>query len=267
MIIQCPKCGAKFRFPQSEFTGEGIWLKCGSCGNVFFLDNPGQAAPGPDMPGTEAPPGGASPEMNGEEDDIADGSRRPGKLLAVLSALGILLAVFLVTGGIYYFFFPEVGGRLLNRAAHYIPFSSQLGLGEKKPPAVQPGIDFLNVREKFVKNWVLGDIMVIQGIAVNKTDRNASLLKIKAKLLDPSGKFIAESSSYAGSTFTDEELTNLTEREITGKLSNTEGSEFPNRNIAPETSIPFVVVFVKPPPKASEYIVELESMDGLARKK
>lgn len=287
MLVQCTKCRSKFKFPDSELTGEGVWLKCGSCKNVFFLGNPdfvplkaetvtsgdGLAERG------EAPPDIDNLDSHFEESKIMEGfdelaaegeaaRSEPGgrgKLVSALKAAGGVIAVLLVVSGIYYYFFPDVTERLLRRAAPYIPFSKQLGLAGPEAPIPAPSIDFLNVKETFVKNWVLGDIMVIQGVAVNKMDGPASQLKIRAKLLDPSGQFIAEASSYAGAVFSEDELMNLTEQEIMGKLSKPEGAEFPNRDIAPEASIPFSVIFIKPPARASEYIVELESMEGLNR--
>jgi hypothetical protein len=188
-----------------------------------------------------------------------------GRLVSVLKGAGIAAAVLLVTGIVYFVIFPGIGKNILRQAAHYVPFSKELGLTGKEAPVVNTGIDFVNVKEKFVKNWIVGDMMVIQGTAVNKSNKPASLLKIKAKLLDQSGQFISESSSYAGDVFTDEELLNLTEQEIVAKLAFPDGSEYPNKDIAPDASIPFLIVFIKPPAKASEYIVELENMEGLQK--
>ncbi|MEN6464156.1 MAG: DUF3426 domain-containing protein [Syntrophaceae bacterium] len=275
MIVQCTNCRSKFNFPESELTGEGVWLKCGSCKNLFFLENPDyveqagtdETIPEDDIdlsadlrdtdmadmeePDTEGP---AGPYKRGMEP-------KRSKLVPALKGVGIAAALLLVTGVLYFVFFPEIGHNILREAVQYVPFSKELGLTGKEAPPVNTGIDFVNVKEKFVKNWIVGDIMVIQGTAVNKSNKPASLLKIKAKLLDQSGQFIAESSSYAGDIFSEEELLNLTEQEILNKLSFPGGSEYPNKDIAPDASIPFLIVFIKPPSKASEYIVELDKME------
>lgn len=263
MIVECTKCRSKFNFPESELTGEGVWLRCGSCRNLFFLENPDytqQADPDESIP---------EDEIDFSEDDMEEpsdlsepGEEKPKRLIPVLKGIGIAAAVLLVTGVVYFVLFPDIGNNLLRQAVQWVPFSKELGLTGEKAPVVNTGIDFINVKEKFVKNWIVGDMMVIQGTAVNKSNKPASLLKIKAKLLDQSGQFIAESSSFAGDIFTDEELLNLTEQEIISKLAFPGGSEYPNKDIAPEASIPFLIVFIKPPSRASEYIVELDNIEG-----
>lgn len=42
MIIQCEKCGTKFRFNETFMGGDGVWVRCSRCKNVFFKDNPGE---------------------------------------------------------------------------------------------------------------------------------------------------------------------------------------------------------------------------------
>ncbi|MBA4391882.1 MAG: hypothetical protein C0399_13235, partial [Syntrophus sp. (in: bacteria)] len=40
MIVHCKNCGTKFRFDETLIEGEGIWVRCNQCKNLFFLDNP-----------------------------------------------------------------------------------------------------------------------------------------------------------------------------------------------------------------------------------
>ena len=40
MIIKCRKCGTSFRFDDQLMSGEGVWVRCGRCRDVFFQDNP-----------------------------------------------------------------------------------------------------------------------------------------------------------------------------------------------------------------------------------
>ncbi len=281
MIVQCTNCRSRFKFPEAELTGEGVWLKCGSCKNLFFLENPDYAASS-----DESIPEGdvdlradvrdSLDEINktdlADMEDMADSEGPAGpykqgmqpkrrKFSPALKGIAAAAALLLVAGILYFVLFPEIGHNILRQAVQYVPFNKELGLTGKEAPPVNTGIDFVNVKEKFVKNWIVGDIMVIQGTAINKSNRPVSLLKIKAKLLDQSGQFIAESSSYAGDIFSEEEILNLTEQEILTKLSFPEGSEYPNKDIAPDASIPFLIVFIKPPAKASEYIVELDNME------
>ncbi|MHB8769403.1 MAG: DUF3426 domain-containing protein [Syntrophales bacterium] len=36
MIIRCRKCGTRFRFDETVIEGDGVWVRCGRCQNVFF---------------------------------------------------------------------------------------------------------------------------------------------------------------------------------------------------------------------------------------
>jgi predicted Zn finger-like uncharacterized protein len=51
MVAQCKKCQTKFKFDETLIKGEGIWVRCNQCKNVFFLENPAEA--GKTAPGDE----------------------------------------------------------------------------------------------------------------------------------------------------------------------------------------------------------------------
>ncbi len=40
MIIHCKNCGTKYRFEKTKVAGDGVWVRCTRCGNVFFQENP-----------------------------------------------------------------------------------------------------------------------------------------------------------------------------------------------------------------------------------
>jgi len=45
MIVQCKKCQTRFKFDETLIEGEGVWVRCNQCKNVFFLDNPKEDKP------------------------------------------------------------------------------------------------------------------------------------------------------------------------------------------------------------------------------
>jgi len=51
MIIQCQRCLTKFRFDDALMAGEGVWVRCSRCRQVFFEENPASAG----TAGTEPP--------------------------------------------------------------------------------------------------------------------------------------------------------------------------------------------------------------------
>jgi predicted Zn finger-like uncharacterized protein len=40
MIIRCRKCETRFRFDESVMEGDGAWVRCSRCQNVFFQERP-----------------------------------------------------------------------------------------------------------------------------------------------------------------------------------------------------------------------------------
>ena len=40
MVIQCKTCKTRYRFDESVIAGEGIWVRCTRCEQVFFQSSP-----------------------------------------------------------------------------------------------------------------------------------------------------------------------------------------------------------------------------------
>jgi len=293
MIIQCEKCGTKYRFDESLITGEGVWVRCSRCKNVFFQENPSmeQDVPPSDMiedkeivsaeikedltkqeieeeitgfdelpegvEREEEPPLPSEEEITIEDDEEKVKKKKekkrlwtPGKVLVYA------VIVILVLGGVYLSLFPQIGKVVLDKVSLYMS-TGQLEKEDKNIDTKMGGVDFIDVKGRFVKNWISGDIFVIEGVVVNKYDYPISKIKVRGKTLDTSQKVLDEVESYCGNLLTDEELSNLTEKEITGELSVPMGSDISNNNIAPKENIPFMIVFTNPSKESDEFIVEL----------
>ena len=119
-----------------------------------------------------------------------------------------------------------------------------------------------DIKERPMENRIIGNILIIEGIAVNKNDSPVSNIQVRGKILDSSGNILAEEKFYGGNILTEEELKNLTEEEIKDELSNPDGSDFTNRNIPYDGKISFMIVFSNPPEKASEYLIDLAGIKG-----
>jgi predicted Zn finger-like uncharacterized protein len=283
MIIECKECGTKYRFDETRVGEEGVWVRCTRCGHVFHekktteegavgldrivtstaAEESGRAEE--ELPaagaGEKAPPKEKKspderPAPPPEEMTLPRAKRRPAWTPV---RIGLYLAMLvIVLGGVYLYLFPQIGEQVLN--LFYSKGPEKAVTVEKKPapPAPAAGINFSEVRERFLKNLVVGgDILVIQGTAVNDFDYSVSKIRVRGKILDNAGKILGETEVFAGNILTDEELVKFTDKEILDDLSKPEGSDVSNVSIAPKGKIPFMVTFINPPKEVDEFIIEL----------
>ena len=54
MIIRCRKCDTRFRFDETLIEGDGVWVRCSRCQNVFFEERP-SGEPRSSVPAGEIP--------------------------------------------------------------------------------------------------------------------------------------------------------------------------------------------------------------------
>lgn len=66
MIVQCPKCDAKYNLPDGKIGPDGAKLRCGKCKHVFQAGKKTAAPPPP-------PPPAPEPDASGAEDDLFSG--------------------------------------------------------------------------------------------------------------------------------------------------------------------------------------------------
>lgn len=283
MIIECKECGTKYRFDETRVGEEGVWVRCTRCGHVFHerktteegavgLDRivTSTAAEESGRAEEELPAAGAGEEAPPEEKKSPDERPAPPPEEMTLPRakrrqawtpvrIGLYLAMLvIVLGGVYLYLFPQIGEQVLN--LFYSKGPEKAVTVEKKPapPAPAAGINFSEVRERFLKNLVVGgDILVIQGTAVNDFDYSVSKIRVRGKILDNAGKILGETEVFAGNILTDEELVKFTDKEILDDLSKPEGSDVSNVSIAPKGKIPFMVTFINPPKEVDEFIIEL----------
>ena len=341
MIIQCKECGTKYRFDKSQISGEGIWVRCSHCKEVFFQENPlagiasltGSIEPGEEIHekiyeenaedidrifsegkteddtqkleqepehkelyyGSDKAKGETSEDEDEDEeedidrivrkdeaeddtqnleqekayddaDEVMDNAeaseevqkfRSSGKKIAIF-----LILVILIAGGIYLWTSPRAIKMISNKV---LPRVEQIfGIKSSDIPnecVSGLGVDLINVKERFVQNLIAGDIMVVEGSAVNNNKCSVSNIKIRGKILDSSGNVLSEVESNCGNILTDDELKGLTEKEMMKELSNPYGREVSNAGIEPGTDIPFMLALIMPAGDASEFLVELAGIE------
>ena len=166
----------------------------------------------------------------------------------------VLIVLLLLTGG---------AAALLYFAPDQIPESltSYLGLGSK-PAVKDPGVrrlSFKNVSGKFYQSGKAGNLFCVQGMVLNEYPGSRSFIRIKGSLLDEKGVAVKQKMAYAGNTFTEDEIKDMTLDQINQGLATRTGKGNINVNVKSRASVPFMIVFEELPDNLSEFTVEAVS--------
>jgi predicted Zn finger-like uncharacterized protein len=158
-------------------------------------------------------------------------------------AVWSIFVILIIPAVMYFLVFPQFGDQIIKNVLVYV------GISEPTHPevAINQMVKLQDVRHRMINNYVLGQIGVVEGTAVNGADYPISRILIKGEILDAYSVVLGEHTIYAGNILTDEELTNLSEEEILTKLSQPEGLNNSNDKIMPNGQIPFMIVFSREP--------------------
>jgi predicted Zn finger-like uncharacterized protein len=178
--------------------------------------------------------------------------RRRGGLQRLLMV--VLIVVLLLTGG---------AAAILYFAPEQVPesWTSLLGVAGK-PQVKDPGVrrlSFKNVSGKFYQSGKAGNLFCIQGVIFNNYPGSRSFIRVKGSLLDEKMLPVKQKIVYAGNTFAESELKEMTLEQISEGLANRAGKGNANVNVKPQGSVPFMIVFDTLPENISEFQVEAVS--------
>jgi hypothetical protein len=154
-------------------------------------------------------------------------------------AVWSVFVILIIPAVIYFLVFPEFGEQIIKNVL------VSVGISEPAKPeiVISQAVKLQDVRHRMINNYILGQIGVVEGTAVNRADYPISRIQIKGEILDAYSVVLGDHTSYAGNILTDEELTTLSEEEILMKLSHPEGLNNSNDKIMPNGQIPFMIVF------------------------
>jgi hypothetical protein len=159
-----------------------------------------------------------------------------------------LFLVFIVVTEGYLWMYPDVGYQTIEWMHSNFPMMDQLlGIEKAQRDIITDQVEFINVRQRFVKNESLGNIRVIEGDVVNLADFPIAKIKVMGELFDSSGALLVARIFYCGNVLTDETLARLREEEIRSALSVLSGGNLPNNKILPKGQLPFMIVFTHEP--------------------
>ena len=191
-------------------------------------------------------------EKPGKPEKAVARKRRRGGLPRFLMI--VLIVVLLITGG---------AAALLYFAPEQVPESltSYLGVAGK-PEVKDPGVrrlSFKSVSGKFYQSSKAGNLFCIQGLVFNNYPGSRSFIRVKGSLLDEKGVAVKQKLAFAGNTFTENELKDMSLEQVNQGLANRTGKGDANVNVKPQASVPFMIVFEELPENLSEFTVEAVS--------
>ena len=164
----------------------------------------------------------------------------------------LLILLILVAAGVAIFFFKP---SLIPESLHFLKPATKLEITDLGVSR----LDFKAVSGSFVESKTAGKLFVIKGMITNNYPRTRSHIFIKGSLLDDQGKVVKRKVSYAGNSFTESELQDMSMGQIDEALKNKSAKDNMNVDVQPGGSIPIMVVFDGLPDHLSEFTVEAVS--------
>lgn len=286
MIVQCKKCRTRFRFDETLIEGEGVWVRCNQCKNVFFLDNPkeveiaSQTDQARDTKGDVTDSIGTvqgqifedqieevkrldTISVKDVEEDLGDGNMREPTGVVKIEDEVIhaedevpeekVERKQILTRGIQLmilFIILSIGGVyfvFFTGTAGQALFERILGITQKAEEVGPAQVDLTDVRQRLVNNISIGTIRVIEGTAINQSSFPMARIKVRGEITDADEIVLGVRESYCGNLLTDNELATMTEDQIQKELSNPQGSDVSNGRIGPKGQSSFMIVFTREP--------------------
>lgn len=175
-----------------------------------------------------------------DEDDIPLPVPPPKR--SSLSRILALLVLLLVTlGGAAGYLFIQEGTINLNTVVRYLPFLQEyIGEAPASSPVNRIGI---NIYGSSYVNGKEGQMLVIQGSAVNNHPSTRSAITIKGVLVNAQGQSLLQQTVFCGNKLNDAALKTMSFAAIEEAMNNQFGDSLSNMNVAAGASIPFTIVF------------------------
>jgi len=160
----------------------------------------------------------------------------------------IVLLLLVIVGGAVYFYWqgsiPELTS-LVDRLT-----------GQTAPPQASGQIRLEGLTSFYVTNQEVGQMLVIQGKAVNDYPQPRSSLAVKGVLYNKEGKALLQQTVFCGNPLDQDALRKLPYAKIEESMNNPFGESLSNLNIAPDKAIAFTIVFRNLPADIAEFTVE-----------
>lgn len=182
---------------------------------------------------------------------------KPRKESSKVPMLIFLLVIIIAAGAYYAVFIQGIGKETLSG----LPYIGKLmgGKVELQPDDASGTlkINFVDYRERFVKNAKEGDIFIIEGKVINNYNMPRSKISISGKIFNTKKQMAQQKVVFAGNLIPNTELASLDMAEIEKRLANEAGINGMNTNVPSGKEVPFMIVFSKLPTDLENYSVEV----------
>ncbi|MDP2854859.1 MAG: zinc-ribbon domain-containing protein [Smithellaceae bacterium] len=170
-------------------------------------------------------------------------ARKKSRLWKIALWTLTILAIIVIPVIVCFVVFPQLSERYVQIAREYVDVSQY-----KDGRSVAGQVKLQDIRQRVINNYILGNIRIVEGTAVNQANFSIARIQVKAEMMDAYAIVLGERASYAGNVLTDEDLTNLSEEEILKRLSLPGGRDNSNERVISNGRIPFMIVFTREPP-------------------
>jgi predicted Zn finger-like uncharacterized protein len=170
--------------------------------------------------------------------------------------LVLLVLLLLIVAGAAGFLFMQEGTLNLNMVTEYAPFLKEY-IGGTQEVSPTDSIDINISGSSYVNNAQAGQMLVIQGSAVNQHTASRSSITIKGVLVDAKGKTLLQQTVFCGNAMTNKELEAKPFKQIEEAMNNEFGEGLSNMNVSGGSSIPFTIVFRNLPDGIANINVEV----------
>lgn len=179
----------------------------------------------------------------------------PPKKSSLSRILLLLVVLLVILGGAAAYLFMQEGSLNLNIVAKYLPFLQDY-IGEV--PADAPGDRIgINIAGSSYVTGKAGQMLIIQGAAVNNHKATRSAITVKGVLLDAKGKSLLQQTIFCGNQLDETVLQSMSFAAIEEAMNNQFGDSLSNMNVAVGASIPFTIVFRNLPEGIANINVEV----------
>jgi hypothetical protein len=216
-----------------------------------------------DPEAAEAAPGGQGyAQPQGEDVEQEPGSfdletRVDFKRLSSRRTVLLLIALLLVGLAGAVFFFPGLKGLLpVGDSTEPERSVSQKEEAPDKGGDVE-NIGLQDVRQYMVQNEKIGQVLVIEGKAVNNSQAPKEMIKIQASLFDAQGNVLSQKEFLAGNTVSLFQLQVLSKEALDSALESKVGVLTNNTDIAPSEDVTFMTTFTNPPENLAEFSLKI----------